>query len=103
LTNKNKFYFQQRSRIDIIACILKNSNGGARKTKLIYRCNLSFSQFNLYKDYLINAGLLKVSKNDEGAEIFETTKRGMEFLRDYKKIKDTLSKIRPQIGQLFPP
>lgn len=94
LPNKDKSHFQQRSRTDIIAYILKSSNGGARKTKLIYKCNLSFSQFTLYKNCLVKAGLLRVSIQDDGTEIFETTEKGREFLRDYKKIKSVLDKIR---------
>ncbi|MEM2464987.1 MAG: winged helix-turn-helix domain-containing protein, partial [Candidatus Bathyarchaeia archaeon] len=65
MPNKNELQFQQRSRIDIIACILECSNKSARKTKLIYKCNLSFSQFNLYKNCLVKTGLLSVSKQGD--------------------------------------
>ncbi len=74
-----------------MACILENSNETSRKTRLIYRCNLSLSQFNLYRECLVEAGLLKVSKREDGVEIFETTKKGKNFLEDYKKIKKILS------------
>jgi len=77
-----------------MACILESSNESSRKTRLIYRCNLSLAQFNLYKDYLVEAGLLKVSTREDGAEIFETTEKGKEFLRDYKRIKSVLDKMR---------
>ncbi|MEM2938699.1 MAG: winged helix-turn-helix domain-containing protein [Candidatus Bathyarchaeia archaeon] len=90
----NKSRFQQRSRIDIIACILENSNEGARKTKLIYKCNLSFSQFNHYKDCLVESGLLRILNSDDGTEIFQITERGREFLRDFKRIKNVLDKMR---------
>jgi len=94
LSSEDKFHFQQRSRIDIIACILENSNRGARKTKLIYKCNLSFSQFNLYKNCLVKAGLINVLTQNDGIEIFETTEKGKEFLKDYRRIKDVLDKMR---------
>jgi len=77
--------------VEIMACILENSNETSRKTRLIYRCNLSLSQFNLYRECLVEAGLLKVSKREDGVEIFETTKKGKNFLEDYKKIKKILS------------
>jgi len=77
-----------------MACILENSNESSRKTRLIYRCNLSLSQFNLYKDCLVETGLLKVSRREDGVEIFETTEKGKEFLRDYRKIKNILDKMR---------
>ncbi|MEM2443614.1 MAG: winged helix-turn-helix domain-containing protein [Candidatus Bathyarchaeia archaeon] len=94
MSSEDKFHFQQRSRIDIIACILENSNRGARKTKLIYKCNLSFSQFNLYKNCLVKAGLINVLTQNDGIEIFETTEKGKEFLKDYRRIKDVLDKMR---------
>jgi len=90
LKTKNKPGFQQRSRMDIIASILENCDEGSRKTRLIYRCNLSLSQFNLYKDYLVKVGLLKASKRQDNAEIFEITEKGKEFLKDYRKIKRSL-------------
>ena len=87
---KDKSLFLHRSRIDIMACILGNSNKSSRKTRLVYSCNLSLSQFNLYKDFLVEAGLLKVSKLENGKEIFETTMKGKEFLKDYAQIKGIL-------------
>jgi len=70
--------------------ILRNSNGSSTKTRLISKCNLNFMQFNLYKDFLLESGLLRVSRKEDGAEIFETTDRGKEFLTDYTEIKGIL-------------
>jgi len=94
LKKKGKRRFHQRSRIDIMACILENSNEGSRKTRLIYRCNLSLAQFKLYRDCLIEVGLLRVSKLEDGTEIYQTTDKGREFLRDYNSIKSILDKMR---------
>jgi len=93
LRSEEKLRFLQRSRADIIASILENSHGGSRKTRLIYRCNLSLSQFNLYKDFLVESGLLKVSRREDGIEIYETSEKAKIFLRDYKKIKQMLNNI----------
>jgi len=94
LPNKRETLFQQRSRIDIIASILECSINGVRKTKLVYKCNLNFSQFNLYKNCLIKAGLLSNLKQDNNTEIFKTTDKGKEFLEDYRRIKSILDKMR---------
>lgn len=94
LPNKHENRFQQRSRIDIVACILECSINGARKTRLVYKCNLNFSQFNLYKDCLIKVGLLSNLKQGNNAEIFKTTDKGKEFLEDYRRIKSILDKMR---------
>ncbi len=93
MKEKSKVGFLQRSRIDIMACILENSNESSRKTRLVYRCNLSLSQFNLYRNCLFESGLLKVSRRQDGVEIFETNEKGKEFLRDYKKLKSALDKM----------
>ena len=76
-----------RSRIDIMACILENSNGCSTKTRLIDRCNLNPSNFDLYKNFLVETGLLNVSRRKDGVEIFETSEKCKEFLRDYAQIK----------------
>ena len=94
MKSKKPRRFHQRSRIDIIACILENSNEGSRKTRLIYRCNLSHAQFILYRDCLIETGLLKLSTLEDGTEIYETTSKGREFLRDYRNLKNVLDKMR---------
>ena len=82
--------FLQRGRMDIIACILSNAVGGSRKTRLIYKCNLSMSQFSSYVDRLIEGGLLRRYVNDKGKEIYEPAEKGIDFLRDYEKIKKIL-------------
>ena len=91
MKTKSKPRFSKRSRMDIIACILEKSNEGSRKTRLIYRCNLSLSLFNLYKEFLVETRLLKVSRREDGVRIFETTQKGKQFLEDYGKIKTCLS------------
>lgn len=79
--------------MDIMACILKNCNESARKTRLLYGCNLSFLQFDLYKECLVEAGLLKVSTREDGVEIFKTTEKGKEFLGDCDQIKGFLATV----------
>jgi len=96
LKTKSKPGFFNRSRFDIMACILENSNESSRKMRLIYRCNLNLSQFNLYKDHLVKAGFLKGSRREDGVEIFETTESGEEFLIDYGKIKRILQSVEKQ-------
>jgi len=89
----DKEIFHQRSRLEIIACLLEKSYHGSRKTRLIYGCNLSLSQFKKYSGYLIEGDLLTKNKNEDGAEVYLTTEKGKEFLIDYERIKSTLDKI----------
>ncbi len=78
-----------RGNLDIIADILDASHGGAKKTFLMYRCNLSFKQLKSYSHFLLSNGLLHMIRMQEQATdgLFEVTPKGREFLRAYKGLK----------------
>jgi predicted transcriptional regulator len=85
-----------RSRFDIIATILSAANeGGAKKTHIMYKCNLSFKQLHSYLQFLIEMGLLRhVIENieaDENSVLFETTKKGEAFIKAYRNLKALLT------------
>jgi len=88
-----KLSLLHRSRIDIIANILHVSDGGAKKTHIMYKCNLSFRQLHTYLNLLIDRKLLrKVGKNESRRqELYETTSKGKAFLQSYKNIKALLA------------
>jgi predicted transcriptional regulator len=75
-----------RGNLDIIADILDASHGGAKKTYLMYRCNLSFKQMKSYSHFLLDNGLLhfifRAAESDVG--LFELTDKGKRFLKAYK-------------------
>ena len=77
-----------------MVCLLEKSYDGSRKTRLIYGCNLSLSQFNKYAAYLIEGKLLTKKKDKNSFEIYKITKKGIEFLRDYEKIRKILDAMR---------
>ena len=78
-----------RSRMDIIAGILRVSTGGARKTHIMYRCNLSFRRLEAYLHLLANSGLVReISKS--GSSAFEITDKGVAFLQIYNTLKALL-------------
>jgi len=73
-----------------MANVLRAALGGAKKTHIMYKCNLSFRQLQVYLDLLVDRGLLRrVSKGRESGEanLFETTKKGRAFLSAYRSIK----------------
>ncbi len=82
--------FSHRNRIDTMACILESCNESSKRRRLIYACNLDSAQFDLFKDCLVEAGLL-ASSLEEGLETFKATEKGKEFLVDYRRIR-SLSK-----------
>ena len=82
-----------RSRMDIIANILNEAIDGAKKTQIMYRCNLSFRQLQIYLSFLIKKNLLQASQieGSSSIEFFKTTNKGRAFLRAYKNIKALLT------------
>jgi len=87
---KERLSLLHRSRIDIMANVLRAAVGGAKKTHIMYKCNLSFRQLQVYLDLLVDRGLLKKiseSGKSEGARFFETTKKGRAFLEAYRNIR----------------
>lgn len=75
-----------RGHFDIIADILNASLGGARKTHLMYHCNLSFRQLKYYSHLLLSKGFLSVDGNGGriNSGLFEITEKGKEFLKAYR-------------------
>ena len=83
-----------RSRIDIIANILQAANEGAKKTHVMYRCNLSFRQLNAYLEFLVEMGFLETitmkTENKENAQLFRTTRKGRDLVEAYHNLKALL-------------
>lgn len=78
--------FLHRSRMDILANILREAVGGAKKTHIMYRCNLSFRQLQTYLDLLLSTGLLRTISEEEKSSklnLLETTIKGRAFLQAY--------------------
>ncbi len=87
-----KLSLLHRSRVDIIANILRVSDGGAKKTHIMYKCNLSFRQLHAYLDLLIDRKLLKkITQKSRRQELYEATSKGRAFLQAYKRIKALLA------------
>ena len=48
-----------RSRSDIVGLLLDAANGGATKTKLMYKAYLSFNQLREYLTFLVENDLIE--------------------------------------------
>jgi len=80
--------FKNRSGLEILASIISAAVGGARKTHVMYRANLSHSQLQRYLAFLEVRGLVRVIESSTGnAAIYESTERGVQFLRDYERLE----------------
>ena len=84
-----------RSRMDIIANILNVANTGARKTHIMYKCNLSFKQLRVYLEFLRERKLLKSiplkTQEKNNSVTYQTTNKGKAFLQAYSSIRALLS------------
>jgi len=81
--------------MDIIANILSAANNGARKTHIMYRCNLSFKQLHVYLAFLKERRLLKCvpikTEEKNNSLAYETTSKGRAFLQAYSSLRALLS------------
>ncbi len=80
---------QIRSQIDIMASILNEAVKGVKKTRIMYRCNLSYRQLQRYLKLLLGLELLRsVSKKESGkTDSFKTSAKGRAFLDAYRRLK----------------
>jgi predicted transcriptional regulator len=76
-----------RSRTEIVSMILEAANGGATKTKIMYKAFLSYAQLKEYLSVLIENNLLEYL---EGVQTYKTTEKGFNFLRMHNEIGELL-------------
>ncbi len=70
-----------RSSFDIIAEILKTTKNGAKKTRIMYSCGLSYKFIQKYLGVLLETGLLRIGSS------YYTTDKGMGFLSKYQTLE----------------
>ena len=84
----------RRSAVEIIFDILSVCGaGGANKTAIMYRSNLSHDQLVRYLGYLHDQGVLEVNANgrfhlgEKGSEMLEQVSQVIELLRDLRGVE----------------
>ena len=77
-----------RSRTDIVGLILDAANGGATKTKIMYKAFLSFSQLREYLAVLEKNGLIEY---EDGMRAYRTTEKGIRLLQMYSQFDEMMS------------
>ena len=81
-----------RSRTEIVAMILEAANGGATKTKIMYKAFLSYAQLREYLSVLIENSLLEYL---EGNQKYKTTEKGLNLLKMHNEMGELLqTKVR---------
>src|ERR687887_615317 len=85
--NKN-ILMKYRSRTDIVALILEAANGGATKTRIMYKAFLSYAQLKEYLTVLLQNDLLEY---DGETQLFRTTEKGLRLLQMYNQFDEMMS------------
>lgn len=67
--------------MEIFYSILTVAKDGSRKTEIVYKSNLTFKRATKYLEALERLGLIERHEN-----IWKTSKKGLEFIRDFNKI-----------------
>jgi len=88
---KDRTKLKYRSRTELASNILEAANGGATKTKIMYKAFLSYAQLKEYLAMLIGNSLLM----REG-DIYKTTSRGIGFLQTTRQLSSLLEVHGPQ-------
>jgi predicted transcriptional regulator len=89
LVNKN------RDSLSIIASILEITNSGAKKTKIMFSANLSYSLLMKYLNLIVEAGFIQLEDS-----IYHLTSQGREFLSKYENFEERYLKAQNKLEAL---
>jgi predicted transcriptional regulator len=67
--------------------ILEAANGGATKTRIMYKAFLSYAQLREYLSVLIENNLLEFL---EGSQVYKTNEKGLNLLKMHNEIGELL-------------
>lgn len=75
-----------------MAEILDAAMNGAVKTRIMYRANVNFTQYNEYIKSLLEVQLIKEFKHD-GKTYYKTTEKGMLLLQRFNEAEEIFNAI----------
>jgi predicted transcriptional regulator len=87
---------KKRERLEVIRDILNSirQTREIKPTRLLYSSNLSPQMFKDYVDELIKKDFIKLEITDE-KRFFTITKKGNDFLQEYKMIEEFVGNFGP--------
>lgn len=90
LHKKNKMATKKRERLDVIKDMLQviKDNRQIKPTRLLYASNLSPQMFKDYMNELLSKKFVKLSVDIKEKKSFSLTKKGQDFLSEYKVIEN---------------
>lgn len=85
-----------RDQLRIIADVLAIASGGARKTQIMYRANLSYRLVCRYLSEVLAARLVHCDNED----CYILTRKGKEFLDRYEKYSEICRGLEEQFNRV---
>ncbi len=76
-----------------MAIMLSAAVSAERKTHIMYKANLNYAVVKECLESLIAAGLIEKVQG-EGATVYKTTPKGLDFLSDFNALKAYLAEAR---------
>jgi predicted transcriptional regulator len=77
--------FTKRGRLEIIHEILVLCFKPSKKTNILYKCNLSYSQLQKYLGFLMTHDLISQSKSRR-TNLYIITEKGKAFIESYEEL-----------------
>jgi predicted transcriptional regulator len=82
-TPKYYEFFKRRNSMSIIAQILEETSIPVNKTQIIYKCNLSHSQMQVYLEAMLEMKLLTRKIDNDPNEKIVATSKGKNFTEQF--------------------
>lgn len=79
---------KRRGKTEILAEILREAEGGERKTRIIRSANTNHTRGTQYIEHCLDAGLLV-----EHDDLYRVTKKGQRLLRHWEEVAERLPGI----------
>ena len=85
---------RHRSKVDIVYDILISAmGGGAKKTHILYRANISSTQVESYFSALLAHNLIEKSHDLDENTVYRTTEKGMRFIECCEEIRSLIGLV----------
>jgi predicted transcriptional regulator len=85
---------RHRSKVDIVYDILASAmGGGAKKTHILYKANISSTQVESYFSALLAHDLLEKAQDHDGNSVYRTTGKGMKFIECCEEMRSLIGLV----------
>lgn len=81
----------KRCEVEIINDILSFAQEDIKKTRLLYKANLSYNTFSKYMNFLLEKKLLGTKIGNPSGNIYYTTEKGKDL---WDSIQDVIHKLK---------